>query len=70
MINKTDPNSLLAEKIITTLKLKGLITDKTDAFKQLLIEGKAKDADWKLALQSEFKNPQTSDNETSEVGNK
>jgi len=70
MINKNDPNSLLAEKIIIALRSKGLIADRPNNFKQLLIEGKAKDADWKLALQSVNNNPQTSGNETSEVGNK
>lgn len=70
MINKNDPNSLLAEKIVNALKLKGLIGDKTDSFKQSLIEGKAKDADWKLALQSVIDNSQTSGDETSEIRNK
>jgi hypothetical protein len=68
MINRNDPNSLLAGKIVTALKLKGLIGDKPDSFKQLLIEGKAKDVDWKLALQSVINNPQPFDNENSEAG--
>jgi hypothetical protein len=66
MITKNDPNTLLADKILTVLKVKGLIQDDAD-LKQLLIEGRAKDADWKLALENAINKIQSAADETTET---
>jgi hypothetical protein len=69
MPTKVDPNNLLAEKIIMALKAKGLVVESTTNLKQLLIEGKAKDVDWRLVLEKAINQSQSKYNETIEAGN-
>ena len=66
---KSEPNVVLGERIIEALVQEGIILEESKVnFMEALLDGKLKESDWKLALETAINKSETSDHESTEAG--
>jgi hypothetical protein len=69
MNNPIEPNTFLGETIVNALIQEGIFLEESKAnFMKALLDGKLKESDWKLVLETSLNKQELLDNESTEAG--